>query len=302
MRNNKNNHSRFNKEESEELFIQISSLRLAAKCWGNPENPPILGFHGWLDNAATFDHIAPFLNQFRLVSLDFPGHGFSDHRPAGSCYHFIDYIFDMLEVLNYLGWDRFSLLGHSMGAGVASYLAGTIPDKIDSVVLIDGLGAVTQEAEKMPEIFRESSNQWMKLSKKKLPIYDDFESAVKVRHSFGEICEPSARTLVSRGLRSVDGGFSWRSDPRLRIRSRHFLTEEQSCALLKEITAPVLLIEAENSKKDPWKKLYINRISHVKNLQHRIVAGDHHLHLDNPETVAMVIREFVKGVHKRNGS
>jgi hypothetical protein len=34
-------------------------------------------------------------------------------------------------------------------------------------------------------------------------------------------------------------------------------------------------------------------IPHVKNLQHRIIAGDHHLHLDNPESVADVIHEFL---------
>jgi len=293
MKDQKKNHSQSKNEESEELLVQTSSLRLAAKCWGKPENPPILAFHGWLDNAATFDHLAPLLNQFYLVSLDLPGHGFSDHRPYGSSYHFMDLIVDMLEVLNYLGWDRFSLLGHSMGAGVASYLAGTIPDKIDFIILIDGLGTITQKAEKMPDIFREASTQWIKLSEKNSPIYNDFETAVKARASVGEILESSVRTLVARGLMHVDGGFSWRSDPRLKIRSRYYLTEEQSRAFLKEITAPVLLLEAGNNKQDQWRKLYTSRIPYVKNLQHRIVSGNHHLHLDNPEAVAFEIRQFL---------
>ncbi len=97
----------------EELEIQTSTLRLSAKCWGNPDGVPILAFHGWLDNAATFDHLAPFLKEFRLVSLDLPGHGLSDHRSAGSSYHFSDIIVDVLEVLTVLGWNRFLLLGHS---------------------------------------------------------------------------------------------------------------------------------------------------------------------------------------------
>ena len=117
----------------------------------------------------------------------------------------------------------------------------------------------------------------------------NYETAVKVRHSVGGIREHSVRTLVERGLRPVDGGFTWRSDPRLKIRSRHYLTEEQSCAFLREITAPVLLIEAENTQRDEWKKLFIKRIPYVKNLQHCIVSGDHHLHLDNPEDVSAVI-------------
>ena len=283
----------------EELEIQTSTLRLSAKCWGNPEGMPVLAFHGWLDNAATFDHLAPYLKEFRLVSLDLPGHGLSEHRSSGSSYHFSDIIVDVLEVLHVLGWQRFSLLGHSMGAGVASYLAGTIPEKISSLILIEGLGSLAQKAEKMPEILRESEEEWQQLPHKKLPIYPDVETAVKVRHHVGGIEESSVRTLVARGLQPVDGGFTWRSDPRLKIKSRHYLTEEQACAFLEQITAPVLLIEAENAKQDQWKELLLKRIPYIKNLQHRKVSGDHHLHLDNPQEVAMVIREFLQQISEK---
>ena len=33
------------------------------KAWGDPNGKPILGLHGWLDNAGTHDHIAPLLNE-----------------------------------------------------------------------------------------------------------------------------------------------------------------------------------------------------------------------------------------------
>ena len=280
-------------EVPEELEIQTSTLRLVAKCWGKPEGLPVLALHGWLDNAATFDHLAPFLPEFRLVSLDLPGHGFSDHRPSGTSYHFTDMVVDVLEVAEVLKWDHFSLLGHSMGAGIASYLAGTIPEKIKYLMLIEGLGSIVQAPEEMPENLREATNQWLRRSDKKLPLYPNMETAIKVRHNSGSIAVSSVRTLVARGLRIVDGGFTWRSDPSLKIRSRHYLIKEQACAFLQKISAPVLLIEAKNEKKDQWNELMQELIPHVKNLQHRIITGDHHLHLDNPESVADVIHEFL---------
>ena len=293
MKNMKNNLTTSPAKVPEELEIQTSSLCLAAKCWGNPEGLPVLAFHGWLDNAATFDHLAPLLPEFRLVSLDLPGHGLSDHRSSGTSYHFTDAVVDVLEVLDVLGWECFSLLGHSMGAGIASYLAGTIPEKIKYVMLIEGLGSTAQEAEKMPENLREATSQWLHRSDKKLPLYPNMETAIKVRHNTGSIAVSSVRTLVERGLRNVDGGLTWRSDPSLKIRSRHYLIKEQACAFLQKISAPVLLIEAKNEKKDQWNELMQELIPHVKNLQHRIISGDHHLHLDNPESVADVIHEFL---------
>ena len=290
-RNNKIDFQSVN--EPEELEIQTSSIRLAAKCWGNPDGLPVLAFHGWLDNAATFDNLAPLLPELRILSLDLPGHGHSDHRPSGSAYYFIDMVMDVIEAADVLGLESFSLLGHSMGAGVATYLAGTLQEKIDYVILIEGIGSIVQKPEKMPEDFRESAIQWMRRSKKQLPIYPDIESAVKVRHEVGGILKSSVRPLVERGLKPVNGGYTWRSDSILKSKSRHYFTEEQAQAFIKEITAPVLLIEGENTEKDYWYELLQKRMPHVKNLQHQIVPGGHHLHLDNAEPVAKAIREFL---------
>ena len=280
--------------EPEELEIQTSSIRLVAKCWGNPDGLPVLAFHGWLDNAATFDNLAPLLPELRILSLDLPGHGHSDHRPSGSAYYFIDMVMDVIEAADVLGLESFSLLGHSMGAGVATYLAGTLQEKIDYVILIEGIGSIVQKPEKMPEDFRESAIQWMKRNKKKLPIYPDIESAVKARHQVGGILESSVRHLVERGLQPLEGGYTWRSDPILKSKSRHYFTEEQAQAFIEEITAPVLLIEAEHTEKDYWYELLQKRMPYVNKLEHQIIPGGHHLHLDNPEPVAMAIHEFLK--------
>ena len=98
--------------QPEELEIQTSSIRLVAKCWGNPNGLPVLAFHGWLDNAATFDNLAPLLPELRIMSLDLPGHGHSDHRPSGSAYYFIDLVMVVIEVADVLGLESFSLHHH----------------------------------------------------------------------------------------------------------------------------------------------------------------------------------------------
>ena len=40
---------------------------IAGKAWGDPGGKPILGLHGWLDNAGTFDHLAPLINEVSFI-------------------------------------------------------------------------------------------------------------------------------------------------------------------------------------------------------------------------------------------
>jgi hypothetical protein len=54
---------------SKEIEIKTPFLRIAAKQWGPADGIPVLGLHGWLDNASTFDRIAPLLPRINLISM-----------------------------------------------------------------------------------------------------------------------------------------------------------------------------------------------------------------------------------------
>ena len=58
-------------------------MKIGALAFGDKKNPPILALHGWLDNAASFARLAPLLKEYYVISIDFPGHGKSDHYPFG---------------------------------------------------------------------------------------------------------------------------------------------------------------------------------------------------------------------------
>lgn len=127
--------------DTEELVVDLpSGLKLAAKGWGPPEGPKVLALHGWLDNAASFDTLAPLLPGIRLVALDLAGHGLSQHRHPTAGYEFVEWVPDVLWAATALGWDRFAILGHSLGAGIAPLVAAAAPDRLDRLVLLDGLG------------------------------------------------------------------------------------------------------------------------------------------------------------------
>ena len=252
--------------------------------------------HGWLDNAATYDHIAPLLPELRLVSLDFHGHGFSDHLPHGIAYHFADSIDLMFRVADQFGWKKFNLMGHSMGAAVAALMAGVLPERVQNTILIEGLGPFSRRDSFGPRALRLSMEGMKSIERKSMPLYPDLEAAVQARYKVGGMKLNSVRTLVQRGVRMVENGVTWASDPRLRVGSRTYFSEEQIIEFLKQIRCPTLLIHGDFyfQENPDWQQRMRARCEYVPDLQDVLLPGGHHLHLDNPKPVAQAIRFFLK--------
>ncbi|MGH8029957.1 MAG: alpha/beta fold hydrolase, partial [Arenimonas sp.] len=129
--------------------ITLASARgpLAALRWNEGAPVRVLALHGWLDNAASFAPLAPHFDGIELVALDLPGHGGSAHRAPGHDYVFVDWIHDVLDALDALGWERAVLLGHSMGGGIATLVAAAAPARVERLALLEALGPIGGRAE-----------------------------------------------------------------------------------------------------------------------------------------------------------
>ncbi len=223
---------------TEELTLELPGLRLAAQAWGPAGGRPVLALHGWLDNAASFAPLAPLLAGLRVVALDLAGHGRSDRRPSGCRYHFVDNLYDVLAAADVLGWPRFALLGHSLGAAVACMVAASVPERIERLALIEGLGPLTEPAGALSERLRQAVLAEQRLAGKSLPVYADIEAAARARQRATGLENQAALLLAARGTRPVAGGVTWRSDPRLTLPSPFYLSENQVQGLLASIRTP----------------------------------------------------------------
>jgi pimeloyl-ACP methyl ester carboxylesterase len=278
--------------EFSELRLATPYLTLAVRAWGPPDGVPVLALHGWLDNAASFDRLASRLPEWRLVALDLPGHGQSDWRPPGVHYHFVDFVPDVLLAADALNWTRFTLLGHSLGAAIACFVAAIAPERVERLLLIEGLGPLAGEAAAAPPQLALSMQQWLALSGKTPPRYASVEEAARLRQQAGDLSLAAATLLVERSLRQDEDGFRWRSDPKLIMKSPLYLTEEQIVAFLRAIQAPTLLIQGTTGYVVQRRHL-AHRTEQVARLTVRTLTGGHHLHLDEPEPVAAALREFL---------
>jgi pimeloyl-ACP methyl ester carboxylesterase len=117
----------------------VEGLQLAGLVSGPADGIPVLALHGWLDNAASFSALRPFLTQARLVAIDMPGHGLSDHRSTDSGYQIWDDLPQLAGLLDQFGWERCVLLGHSRGAMISTLLAAAFPERVDALITLDGM-------------------------------------------------------------------------------------------------------------------------------------------------------------------
>jgi len=281
--------------EGKDITFTIFGRTVAAKRWGSAGGKPTLALHGWLDNANTYDRLAPYLPELDLVALDFAGHGLSAHRGEGVHYLAFAHLQDVLAVAQELGWSQFNLIGHSMGAAIASELAGLFPDKIERAVMIDGfLATGPLTAQERLEQQRAALESMVQGNRGVPKVFADTQAMAQRVTEATDQSLAAAEILVARGHRVVDGGVSWRTDARIRLPSPLRHTRETIDLIVRNSTSPALLVVAEQG--DEWYQGEIDATAaQHPNLTIERLPGPHHIHLEahTVEAVAGLIRPFL---------
>jgi pimeloyl-ACP methyl ester carboxylesterase len=259
---------------------------------GPADGRRVLALHGWLDNAAGFVPLSAQLPELALVALDLPGHGHSASLPVGADYTLAGAIGNVLAVADALGWERFSLLGHSMGAGIASLVAAAAPERIEALVAIEALGGLAESERNTAARLRDAVARARGMADRPLRVFPSIETAVRARMMANQLDAASARLLVERGVQTVPGGYSWRSDQRLTLPTAVRMTEGQIDALVAAIACPTQAIFAEPAQPyfpDPLRRHRAALLAHGRLAT---LPGIHHLHMTDPVAVAALVRAF----------
>lgn len=107
------------------------------------EGPAVLLIHGIGDNSETWRDLIPHLAQnYTVIAPDLLGHGRSDKPRAD--YSVAAYANGMRDLLSALGIDRVTVVGHSLGGGVAMQFSYQFPNMVERLVLVSA-GGVTKD-------------------------------------------------------------------------------------------------------------------------------------------------------------
>ncbi len=264
---------------TQDLYFNVGGVRLFAKRYGKKGGFPVIALHGWMDNAASFELLAPKLTGCEVICIDCAGHGLSGHRLHLGAYNIWQDITELYAVADQLGWQKFSLLGHSRGAICCFLAASTLPERITHLALIEGVYPSSSTAEETPEVLATSVKALLASQNRAKRYYDSFDQAVSARaKGFVPVSMDDARVLAMHGTEQGEKGYFWRYDYKLAIGSEIHLSSEQLMAFQARISIPSLVILADDG-------MFIGNPAFMAAFelfhQARLVTlpGEHHLHM-----------------------
>ncbi|MEZ8226034.1 alpha/beta fold hydrolase [Vibrio splendidus] len=301
-----------------EKSYSLASGTLATQQIGNPKTTAttVVFIHGWLDNSASFTQVMPQIAKLspdtHLVAIDLFGHGFSSHKP-GSYYPFHDYIDDLHQLVTKLSPNRLVLVGHSLGALIASCYSAAFPEKVSGLVQIEGHGPLSEAPHETVSRLRDGVLSRLRQRRKPSRPLASLEDAIKLRAHANQIKAELIAPIVERGIvelgtidqaafdqATVDQGIAefdncwqWRCDPNLKCDSLYRMSQAHAEAIMAAIECPQLIVLGN----DGFRHLQHNRYKSAhSSLNIETVPGGHHCHLESPELVSELILGVVNKI------
>lgn len=288
------------RQAAEPVSFQLPWGVIRGLAWGNPNGKPLLALHGWLDNAYSFVPIADafmrseLAQDYRLIAIDWAGHGHSDHRPVGNYYPFMDYVYDLWSICQQQAWPQVTILAHSMGAYIANMFAGIEPQRVSHLLAVEAFGLLAANANETTTDLRKGFQSRWQQQHKKRPHYPDLNTAVAARVHAGDFSRELAALLVERGIEQLgEHDFRFRADGQLRLRSPVRLTEAQIADVLSHIECPfhVVLGRAGHERLkfaiQQWQAF-------VPQLKTHELDGGHHVHMEQPAAIIGLLSQITR--------
>jgi pimeloyl-ACP methyl ester carboxylesterase len=261
--------------EISERLVSANGIEVNVAAIGERSAPVILLLHGLYDRWQVWEPVMRALvGDYRIIAPDLRGHGRSATPDIGYAYH--DYVADLVGVLDQLQVRGADVVGHSLGALIAQFLAGDEPDRVRALILVDP-----------PLEQNEQSREWLSLL---LEVKRGSED--ETYHTMQEISwhldEAEWRRQTDWLRATADGPFESLIDDIDENRTN------QIFEVLGRVSAPTLLIQADPAAGGTCSDAAADRaLSYLRNsTRHRFADTGHSIHRERPDELAATIRAF----------
>ncbi|MFN1549820.1 alpha/beta hydrolase [Vibrio natriegens] len=266
-----------------ERRFELAAGTMAALEIGNEKTADlsVVFLHGWLDNAGSFKALMGQMHQLNpalhLLAIDHFGHGLSSHKSSDNYYLFHDYIADLYELLDELSPNRLVLVGHSLGALVASCYSAAFPEQVEALVQIEGAGPLTEAPSNSLQRLRDGVLSRHRQQNKPERSLSSFELALKLRMQANQLTAEQLLPIVERGTVQRENVWFWRHDAKLKCASLYRMAQEHADSITSQIRCPHLIVLGDQG----FKNLPSSQADWGQNSPQVItVSGGHHCHLE----------------------
>lgn len=295
------------KRISQSQFVSLRRQRYHVRSWGQPRpgQAPLFMVHGWMDVAASFQFVVDALRTERhVIAPDWRGYGLTDWT-ASDNYWYPDYLADLDFLIDHFSPEQpIDLLGHSMGGHVVTLYAGIRPERIRRLINLEGFGVPRTEPAQAPKRYAQWMDQLKALHRGDLALrsYPSLAGvASRLKKTNRRLSQDKADWLAQHwSQQNADGQWEILGDQAHKIVNAQLTRLDETLEIYRRISAPVLLVEAEENLMDFWYRGRYNlaefheRFKEVPQVRRAKVAGaGHMLHHDQPEQLARLIEDFL---------
>ena len=265
---------------------------------GHKKGDLIWFLHGLGDTRHTWDEIFNDLkSDFRLLSMDLPGHGSSLEYFNEQSEYMDDAVGCFKEITEQVSNDlSFFIVGHSLGAEIALQFAVTFPDLVKGVILLDGgyiqnediAADLSTDLKQVQEFYKSYQfSSWESYLENEKAYYQRWSDYVQKAAEVKMKEDEDKRIISKTTLATYEAA----------IRSLHIYPSKE---IYSEVECPILLLrsslpEASNAMKEVAAKRLIRAASDATD--QIIPNAGHNLHIDAPHEVANRIKKWIE-VHK----
>ncbi len=242
------------------------------------QGEPVVILHGLLGFSDNWQTLAKALAQtHRVITPDLRNHGRSPHAPTHT---YPEMAQDLIVLLDHLGIDAVTLVGHSMGGKVAMQLALNQPDRVARLVVVDiAPGAAPGHHESVFQAL-------LSLDIRHLQTREEADE-----HLAQYLPEPSVRQFLLKNLtRDPDGAFTWKMN--LPVLWQHY----------RDILAPVgghpfdgpaLFVRGSLSNYISEEDFPLIRELFPRARIETVAGAGHWVHADRPQELLALLRAFL---------
>jgi pimeloyl-ACP methyl ester carboxylesterase len=295
------------KRPSRSEFVNIRNLSYHVQIWGTPsaEKVPLVLMHGWMDVAASYQFVVDALSHDHyVIAPDWRGYGQTDSGGVDN-FWFPDYLADLDFLLDhYAPQTPVNLVGHSMGGNVVMLYAGVRPERIRRLVNLEGFGMPATTPDQAPKRYARWMDELKQLHRGELALrpYESADGvARRLMKTNPRLSLDKANWLAQHwAAANAQGEWTILGEAAHKITNANLYQLPEVLEIYKNISMPVLAVEASDNSLDMWWKgkfkllEYHERLQNVTQVEIAVIndAG-HMMHHDQPEQLAALIERFI---------